>query len=339
LASAGTKRMVPHHRPGGSMGIITKRNPRPGEKATAFLASFPSAIYQPLLGVYRDPEPFPCCNSSPRSTAAVSTPVAAGAAAAPLAPARGSGARLSSFPLARASEEIRRYPNYFCSAVPPMLLLGWVSHPAPWTLLFEPQFDCRKEGTADDDGCCCCYHRRCFQAQAKLPCTSTCRRTSRDSGAGTPVLPLCSPGAAYRARCSSATPPPTRLLLTMTIGAAVAAAGRRASADKDDGSRQRCRRRPCLDPARLPPPTRLLPAMTVGVTVAAVGRRASGDGSRQRGRRRLAPGPLVVTARFLHPRHNKPFSGYYFHLAVPRPLLSSLRLGRKGGADDDDGSD
>jgi len=132
---------------------------------------------------------------------------------------------------------------------------------------------------------------------------------------------------------------PTRLLLTMTIGAAVAAAGRRASADKDDGSRQRCRRRPCLDPARLTPPTRLLPAMTVGVTVAAVGRRASGDGSRQRGRRRLAPGPLVVTARFLHPRHNKPFSGYYFHLAVPRPLLSSLRLGRKGGADDDDGSD
>jgi hypothetical protein len=195
LASAGTKRMVPHHRRGVPTGILTESNPPPGEKATAFLASFPSAIYQPLLGVYRDPEPFPCCNSSPRSTAAVSTPVAAGAAAAPLAPARGSGARLSSFPLARASEEIRRYPNYFCSAVPPMLLLGWVSHQAPWTLLFEPQFDCRKEGTADDDGCCCCYHRRCFQAQAKLPCTSTCRRTPRDSETRTLVLPL------FRPRC------------------------------------------------------------------------------------------------------------------------------------------
>mmetsp|Transcript_83755 Transcript_83755/g.162876 ORF Transcript_83755/g.162876 Transcript_83755/m.162876 type:complete len:310 (-) Transcript_83755:1309-2238(-) len=99
--------MVPHHRRGVPTGILTESNPPPGEKATAFLASFPSAIYQPLLGVYRDPEPFPCCNSSPRSTAAVSTPVAAGAAAAPLAPARGSGARLSSSPLARESEDKR----------------------------------------------------------------------------------------------------------------------------------------------------------------------------------------------------------------------------------------
>jgi len=147
-----------------------------------------------LLGVYSDPEPFPCCDSSPRSTAAVSAPVAAGAAAAPHAPARGSGARFSSSLLARESEEKRRYPNCFGSAVPPMLPLGWVSHKAPWPSPFEPQFDCCEEGTADDDGCGCGYHRRCFQAQAKLPCMFTCRRPPpRDSGARTPVLPLCSP--------------------------------------------------------------------------------------------------------------------------------------------------
>mmetsp|Transcript_83752 Transcript_83752/g.162851 ORF Transcript_83752/g.162851 Transcript_83752/m.162851 type:complete len:274 (-) Transcript_83752:1340-2161(-) len=273
--------MVPHHRRGVPTGILTESNPPPGEKATAFLASFPSAIYQPLLGVYRDPEPFPCCNSSPRSTAAVSTPVAAGSGAAPLAPARG-------------------------SAAIPMPPLGWVSHQAPWPSLFEPQFDCREEGTADDDGCCCCYHRRCFQAQAKLPCTSTCRRTPRDSGTRTLVLPL------FRPRCG--------LLGALRI-------------------RYRA------------------PRSAVVVGVAAVGRRedtGEGDsnGSRQRGRRRLSPCQqqswllLLLDPsssrrrpRFLHPHHNQPFSGYYFHFAVPRPLLSLLRLGRKGCADDDDGFD
>jgi hypothetical protein len=137
-------------------------------------------------------------------------------------------------------------------AIPELLLFccspdaaSWMGvAPSPMAFAFEPQFDCREEGTAGDNGCCCCYHRRCFQAQAKLPCTSTCRRTPRDSGTRTLVLPL------FRPRCGLLGALRIRYRAPRSaVVVGVAAVGRREDTGEGDsnGSRQRGRRRlsPC----------------------------------------------------------------------------------------------